>query len=148
MKEQENTEKEIEIKKEGRMKSSLRKIGDILFILLGLFLFLAMLAFFQTIQESNVSKEKKETVSLEKLQKEVDDLYKSEQPTTSEILDMYKELRDAEKTFVKKASTPEDKNKVRIEILSMKQDVLIIKDIGKNEKETFESYQDREKIVQ
>lgn len=122
----EKREEEEAVEKKGNLKKALVKAWDVFVVLFGIFLFIIMLAFFQTIQETKVTEEKKETISLEKLQKEVDILYKTERPTTSQIFDMYQDLRTAEKTFIKKAKTSEEKTSVHVEILSMKEDVLML----------------------
>ena len=94
---------------------------------MSIFFFVLIFAIGQAFQDVKPKeKEVKPSVQIESLQKKVDALYQSKERKDKDITKLYSEIRKAEDSILKDAKANDEKALLKGEIVSLKQDVLML----------------------
>lgn len=118
---------EKELEEVEKKKHPLRKLWDGFVTVLGIFFFLFIFALLQVYQEAKPKeKEVKPSAQLEALQKKVDTLYQDTGRTKKDVQKLYSEVRKTEDSLLKTAKANDEKALLKSEIVSIKQDLLVL----------------------
>lgn len=108
-------------------KHPLRKIWDIVLTIFSIIVILFVLAFVQVFQEVQPKKkEVKPSAQIESLQKKVDTLYQEKKREKKDVQNLYSEIRKVEDEILKTAKANDEKALLKTEIVSLKQDLLML----------------------
>lgn len=115
-------------KKENKEKKHpLRKILDIVLTIFSIIVILFVLAFIQVFQEAQPKKkEVKPSAQIESLEKKVDSLYQEREREKKDVQNLYSEIRKVENEILKTAKANDEKALLKTEIISLKQDLLML----------------------
>lgn len=110
-----------------KKKHPLRKIWDIFIAIMSILFFILIFAIGQAFQDVQPKEKKvKPSVQVELLQKKVDALYQSKERKDKDITKLYSEIRKAEDSILKDAKANDEKALLKGEIVSLKQDILML----------------------